>query len=265
MAPPGGSRSSPRSPKGRGRRAPDLDIVYGRHPVLEAIKGGGRVKELLVSRSVRTAPVIEELMSEAETLEVAIKFVERSYLDAMTEGANHQGVVARLPRFRYADTDDLLNRPECSLLLLDGVTDPQNLGSMARTAEAMGFDAILIPKHQSVGVTPTVRKVAAGALERLAVARVSSAADAVRQLSKREVLTVGLDAQAETPHWEVEYPRRVCLVVGAEGKGLSRLARERCDLIVAIPMAGAMSSLNVSVAAAVVMVEVTRSRRLDNP
>jgi 23S rRNA (guanosine2251-2'-O)-methyltransferase len=161
--------------------------------------------------------------------------------------------VALAEPFRYASAPQLLDAPLPRLVLLDGITDPVNLGSILRSAEAFGFTGVLVPRHRAVGVTPTVRKVAAGAADRVPVAVVSSAAETALRLARSDVPVVGLDPEAPLPYRSLSPGGATCLVVGAEGRGLSRLVRERCDVLVHIPMLGKLASLNAAVAAAVVM------------
>jgi 23S rRNA (guanosine2251-2'-O)-methyltransferase len=171
----------------------------------------------------------------------------------MAPGTAHQGVVAVAGPFAYAAAGPLLAAPAPRLVLLDGVTDPANLGSILRSAEAFGFTGILVPKHRSVGVTPAVRKVAAGAADRVPLALVASPAETALRLRAHEIPVVGLDPAAKASYRSLEPGDPICLVVGAEGKGLSRLVRERCDETVRIDMHGKLASLNAAVAAAVVM------------
>ena len=153
----------------------------------------------------------------------------------------------------------LLARPVRRLVLVEGITDPANLGSILRSADAFGWEGVLVPEHRSVGITPAVRKVSAGATERVPVVRTGSPAAAIRLLQERHAFgVVGLDPAAPVDYHEAGYPERTCLVVGAEGPGLSRLVKQRCDLTVRIPMRGALASINAAVAAAIVMSEAGR-------
>lgn len=242
------------------------DLLYGRQPVVEALRSGVPVERVVLASGLRPAPILEEIRELAGRRGVPLIEEERARLSALSGGRSHQGALAYVEPYRYATLDELLLRdPPARLVLLDGVTDPANLGSILRSAEAFGFSGVLVPRRRGVGVTPAVRKVASGAAERVPVARVGSAAECVLRLRKKEVLVVGLDPGAATQYDRLDYGSgNLCLVLGAEGRGLSRLVRCRCDHVVRIPMSGAMASVNVAVAAALVMVEVTRSRGLDN-
>lgn len=234
--------------------------IYGRHTVAAALGSDAPIHRLLLAEGVEDSEILDEITGLARERQVPVDRVRRSDLDELVQ-ANHQGVVAEVDGYRYRGFDELVAGDECRLLLLDGVTDPQNVGSMIRSAEAFGFTGVLLPRRRSAEVTPAVRRVAVGAAERVGVAQVGSPAATVSRLQDRRVFAVGLAEGAEEVYDEVEYPQRVALVLGAEGKGLGRLASDRCDLLVRIPTAGAMSSVNVAVAAAVVMIAVTRSRR----
>jgi 23S rRNA (guanosine2251-2'-O)-methyltransferase len=208
---------------------------------------------------MRPSPVIDEIVQAAEATKLSVEFESRAALNRRAPGINHQGVVAEVNTFRYTSMTDLLARPVRRLVLVEGITDPANLGSILRSADAFGWEGVLVPEHRSVGITPTVRKVSAGAVERVPVVRTGSPAAAIRLLQERHGFgVVGLDPKAPFDYHDADYPERTCLVVGAEGPGLSRLVRQRCDLTVRIPMRGALASVNAAVAAAIVMAEAGR-------
>lgn len=236
------------------------DLIIGRHPVAEALRAGVSIEKILISPGAKQSPILQEIRELAGDAGVAVRSESRVNLDRLTGGKSHQGVVASAAPFAYHSLQDLLGLDSPRLILLDGVTDPANLGSILRSAEAFGWSGVLVPRRRSVGVTPAVRKVAAGAAERVPVAPVGSAADAVLNLTKSGVFVVGLDPGASQDYREIDYAQPICLVVGAEGPGLSRLVRTRTDALISIPMLGRQASVNVAVAAAVVMVEVTRVR-----
>jgi len=182
----------------------------------------------------------------------------------MANTAGHQGVVASVTAKAYADLEDLLanKRGEYSLIVvLDGVEDPHNLGAILRTADAAGVDGVVIPERRAAGVSGTVAKISAGASEHIPVARVTNIARSVEELKSQNVWTVGLDERGEQSYDQVDYNMDCALVLGAEGKGLHDLVRRKCDFLVSIPMLGSAPSLNVSVAAGVVMYEIVRQRR----
>lgn len=237
------------------------DLVFGRRLVAEALRSGVPVRRIVMAEGLAGSPILEEISSLAASAGVPVSHRPRGEISNLSRTRSHQGVLAEVAPFGYASLEAILSKPKRRLVLLDGVTDPGNLGSILRSAEAFGFTGVLVPKRRGVGVTPAVRKVASGAAERVPVAQVGSPADAVGRLRSAGVLVVGLHPDANERYEGVEYPSsNLCLVLGAEGRGLSRLVRDRCDLLVRIEVAAAMASVNVAVAGAIVMVEVARSR-----
>lgn len=208
--------------------------------------------------------LLREVNRLAGDRHVPVQVVTRERLDSMMPGISHQGVVARLAAHSYVDSlDDLLEGLTAPGLLyvLDGLNDPHNLGAILRTADAAGVQGVIIPRHRSVGLTPAVAKVSAGAVNYVPVARVAGIPAALTTLRREGFTVVGAEGGATLPFWEADLTGPVALVVGGEGKGLGRLARERCDLLVNIPMVGRISSLNASVAAALLAFEAVRQRR----
>ena len=221
------------------------DLIVGRHPVAEALRAGVALRHLYLAEGMRPSPLLDEIVQAAQRAKLAVEFESRAALNRRAPGLNHQG--------------GLLARPVRRLVLVEGITDPANLGSILRSADAFGWEGVLVPEHRSVGITPAVRKVSAGATERVPVVRTGSPAAAIRLLQERHAFgVVGLDPAAPVDYHEAGYPERTCLVVGAEGPGLSRLVKQRCDLTVRIPMRGALASINAAVAAAIVMAEAGR-------
>lgn len=237
------------------------DLIVGRHPVAEALRAGVVVRHVYLAEGMRPSPLLDEIVEAARHARVPVDFETRSSLDRRVRASagnpgTHQGVVAEATPFRYQTLAGLLERGVTRLVMTEGITDPANLGSILRSAEAFGWHGVLVPEHRAVGVTPAVRKVAAGAAERVAVARTGSPAATIRLLQERhEFGVLGLEPTGPVDYRHASYPRRICLVVGAEGHGLSRLVRERCDELVRIPMHGALASINAAVAAAIVMAE----------
>jgi 23S rRNA (guanosine2251-2'-O)-methyltransferase len=221
--------------------------------VLEALRAGVRLERILMASGSKPAPILAEIQQLSAAAGVPIGVADRQRLDTMSNGTVHQGVVAVAGPFAYAAAGPLLAAPAPRLVLLDGVTDPANLGSILRSAEAFGFTGILVPRHRSVTVTPAVRKVAAGAADRVPIALVASPADTALRCRDHDIPVVGLDPDAKASYRSLEPGGPICLVVGAEGRGLSRLVRERCDETVHIEMHGKLASLNAAVATAVVM------------
>ena len=235
------------------------DLIVGRHPVAEALRAGVVLRHLYLAEGMRPSPVLDEIVEAAGRARLPVEFESRGALNRRAPGVNHQGVVAEVDAFRYATMAGLLAKPVHRLVLVEGITDPANLGSILRSADAFGWEGVLVPEHRSVGITPTVRKVSAGATDRVPVVRTSSPAATIRLLQERHDFgVVGLDPAGPVDYHEADYPARTCLVIGAEGPGLSRLVKERCDLIVRVPMRGALASVNAAVAAAVVMAEAGR-------
>ncbi|MEO7803207.1 MAG: 23S rRNA (guanosine(2251)-2'-O)-methyltransferase RlmB [Actinomycetota bacterium] len=238
----------------------DLNAVYGRHPVVEALRAGVKLERLYIAQGLPASNVIDEIIALAQSHAVPIERVARRMLAVVSGTEAHQGVAAVAPPYGYADVDLLIKAKTARLILLDGVTDPSNLGSILRSAEAFGWTGVLVPRNRAVGVTPSVRKVAAGAADRVPVAQVGSPAEAILRLQKNGFWVLGLDPSGTVDYREAGIGEsKVCLVLGAEGSGLSRLVKQRCDALALIPMVGELASINVAVAAAVVMVEVTRS------
>jgi 23S rRNA (guanosine2251-2'-O)-methyltransferase len=257
--------SAKRTPrKGGQHRSNDADqrIVAGIHPVRELLRAGRAVRRVLVDAERARTPELQDLLALADGAGVAVEAVARTVIDDRAEGLVHQGVIAIAPPFPYADLGSVLAGISGSsglLVALDGVTDPHNVGSIARTAEAAGAAGLLVPKRRASGVTPTVEKAAAGALAHLPVVRVTNLVRALQACQQAGMWVVGLDADAETELTASPLlDESVVLVVGSESDGISRLTQVQCDALVRLPMRGMVASLNASVAAAVAMYEVVR-------
>lgn len=239
------------------------DWMYGRHPVLEALRAGVEVRRLFVARGTKPQGALKEILDQAAARGVAVQWVEREVLDR--HGPNHQGVAAEVAAFAYADVDDIFaraaERDEPPLIVvLDSIQDVQNLGQLIRTAEAVGVHGIILPEHRSAGVTPAVRKSSAGAVEHIPIAQVTNLARTLDHLKRRDVWVVGLDMAGQDVYNQVDLTMPLALVVGSEGRGLARLTREKCDFLVRLPMRGKVESLNAAVAGSVVLYEVLRQR-----
>lgn len=240
-------------------------MVAGRRPVLELLRSGAPVDKVLFAQDLDPAKVLGDIRSAADDAAVPVRVVPRKEIERLAGTLNHQGVIARTARYRYRPLEALLSGPSPSLLFLDGVTDPHNLGSLLRSADGAGFAGIVLPARRSTGVTAAVRRVSAGAAEVVPVARVTNLARALDQAKKAGLWVVGLDERAEVDLWSsdlLEPP--VALVLGAEDRGISRLVGERCDDRVGIPLGGRLPSLNVAVAGAVAMFEVARRKGLSS-
>lgn len=250
--------------------------IPGRRAVAEALRAGRPLHEVVLQgvggspptsqRAGESLPTnqgvrdLDHLAEAAHAAGVPVRLVARSELDRLARGVVHQGIVAMAPAFGYVPLDDLGDAD--LLVVLDGVTDPQNLGAIARSAELAGAGGLVLRERRSVHVTPAAEKASAGALSWLPVALVSNIARALGDLAGRGLWTVGLDVDGESDVWSSPlFDERVALVVGAEGTGLSRLVAERVDARVAVPTRGRISSLNASAAAAVALFEVMRRRQ----
>jgi 23S rRNA (guanosine2251-2'-O)-methyltransferase len=238
--------------------------VEGRQAVRELLLAGTRrVKEVWVANDLDHADVLDDIVDLATDLRVPIREVSRGRLDGASRTESAQGVLAHAAELPTHDIDDLCRAGDVApfLIALDGVTDPGNLGALLRSAECAGVTGVVLPKHRAVHVTPTVTKAAAGAVEHVPIALVGGLPTAIARMAKAGLTVVGLDAGGrQTIHQLDLGDRAVCLVLGAEGRGLSRLVRERCDLVASIPLRGSLSSLNVSVAGALGCYEVVRQR-----
>lgn len=239
--------------------------IVGRRSVQEALRAGRELEKLLVAEGAAKGG-LDALIKKARERGIPIQQVPRSRLDRLAEGANHQGIAAEAAAYKYAELEDLFRRAEERgekpfFILLDGIGDPHNLGSILRTAEAAGAHGVIIPKRRAVGLTPAVGKVSAGAVEYVPVVRVTNLHRTAEELKEAGLWIIGSSPEAEMDFTEADYTLPLGLVVGSEGRGMSRLMKETCDLLVRLPMAGRVASLNASVAAALLMYEVFRRRR----
>ncbi|MBQ9276221.1 MAG: 23S rRNA (guanosine(2251)-2'-O)-methyltransferase RlmB [Clostridia bacterium] len=238
--------------------------IYGRNPVKEAYRAGKTIDKLFIIKGEfdPTLGAIRKLAKEQRTV---VSLVDRNTLDKMTNGGNHQGVVASVTDFEYADVDDIValakekNEP-LLVVILDGITDPHNLGAIIRSAECFGAHGIIIPKHRSVTVNDTVIKVACGATEHILVAKVTNINDAIRDLKDQGVWVYATDFDGEAPK-TVNLSGDIAIVIGSEGEGIHRLTKELSDGVLTIPQYGKVNSLNASVAAGIVLYEAVRQRR----
>jgi 23S rRNA (guanosine2251-2'-O)-methyltransferase len=251
----------------RRRLNPSLggEQVEGRRAVEELLATRLRpVHDIWVAEGSDPSPVLERIVELATAGRVPVQWVGRGRIDGEARTEAHQGVLAHAGELPEASLEELIQGPPdrpAFLVCLEGVTDPHNLGAVLRSAECAGATGVILPRHSSARVTPTVAKAAAGAIEHLPIASVPGIPGALTTLGKAGVWSVGLDGAAPRPLFGLDVADRpLALVLGAEGSGLSRLARARCDLLVSIPQAGAVQSLNVSAAAAVACFEVARSR-----
>jgi len=253
------------APDGRGRKRMNTEWIVGRRSVLEAMKAGRELEKLLVAEGAAKGG-LADLIRQARQKGIPVQQVPRSRLDRLAEGANHQGVAAEAAAYKYARLEDLFRRAEEReeapfFILLDGIEDPHNLGSILRTADAAGAHGVIIPKRRAAGLTPAVGKASAGAVEYVPVVRVTNLHRTAEELKESGLWIIGSAPEAASDFTEADYTLPLALVIGSEGRGMSRLMKETCDLLVRLPMAGRVASLNASVAAALLMYEVLRRRR----
>ncbi|AKL97072.1 tRNA/rRNA methyltransferase SpoU [Clostridium aceticum] len=239
--------------------------IEGRNPVMEALKSHREIDKILVAKGAKEGS-IQKIIAMAKEQGVFIQYVERQKLNELSESDNHQGVIAMVAAYKYSELEDILEIAKTRgekpfVLLLDEITDPHNLGSIMRTADAVGAHGIIIPKRRSVGLTATVAKTSAGAIEYVPVVKVSNIAQTIDKLKSEGLWVAGADLGGKSNHFEADFTGAIALVIGSEGKGISRLIREKCDFLVTIPMVGKVASLNASVAAATLMYEVLRQRK----
>lgn len=247
------------------------DLIYGPNAVLEALRAGKRQIETIAILESARPDRLKSLIDLAREKGVPVHRVPRLDIDRSLGDVRHQGVVARVAAARYADADDLLDQLETKIgtddpplvLGLDGVEDPRNMGSILRTAECAGAHGIFIAERRAVGLTSVVAKVAAGALEYVPVARVTNLVRLIEQLKERNIWVVGAAAEATQLYTDWDWRMPSAIFLGSEGQGLHRLVREHCDTLVRIPVSGKLESLNVSVAAGVLLYEARRQRTLN--
>jgi 23S rRNA (guanosine2251-2'-O)-methyltransferase len=250
----------------RTRKTDDTEIVLGRNPVVECLRAGVPATALYVAIGAETDERMTESVTRAADSGIAILEVPRVELDRMSTNGLHQGIALQVPPYDYAHPDDLLKTATndvtpALLVALDNITDPRNLGAIVRSVAAFGGHGVLIPQRRSASVTAVAWRTSAGAAARLPVARATNLNRTLKSWSDAGLQVVGLDAKGNTTLDEMDGSGPMVVVVGSEGKGLSRLVRENCDAIVSIPMAGPTESLNASVAAGVVLAEIARKRR----
>ena len=233
-----------------------MSVLVGVHPVREALKAGRTIDRVLIAKGAGGARV-QEIVDLCRERQVPVRFEQRQALDRAAAGETHQGVVAFGAASKYSDLSDVSSGARL-LVLLDGVEDPHNLGAIVRTANAAGASAVIVPERRAAGLTETVAKSAAGALEYVPIVRVGNVSRTLEDLKKRGFWIYGLDERGEQDYDKVDFNSPTVVVLGGEGRGLHQLVRDNCDVLVRIPMAGTIPSLNVSVAAGVVLFEWKR-------
>lgn len=241
------------------------DRVEGRNAIFELLESKRRILRLYVLEGARPGDPLSRIVEAARSRGVRVDLVSRGVLDRMSERGAHQGVVADVEPFRYSTLDDVLEaaeeEPSSLVVLLDHVTDPQNLGAVVRTAEVVGADGVIIPKDRSAAMTPSALKASAGAAEHIPVCREANIAQCLARLKGAGYWVVGASEKADLEAWDAPFEGRIALVMGAEGSGLARLTERECDVLVRLPVRGRVSSLNVSAATAVLSYEWLRRNR----
>lgn len=245
------------------RTAENTNLIIGRNPVMEALKNGREIEKIVVGRDSEGS--IKKIIGMAKDKKLPIQFVDKAALDRLADGGVHQGVAAYVSAYTYCEVEDIIDAAKGKnedpfIIILDGIEDPHNLGAIMRTADGAGAHGIIIPKRRASGITDTVVKASAGAVEYVPVAKVSNIAQTIDKLKGMGVWIGACDMDG------VEYDKSnlkgsLALVIGAEGEGIGRLVREKCDFVLSIPMSGKITSLNASNAAAILMYEVKRQRK----
>ena len=241
------------------------NIIEGRNAVIEAMKAGRQIDKIYLARGL-TDKTIGYIASNARAAGIAVTECDRRKLDAMsTANGAHQGVIAVAAAREYCEVEDILalaeqRQEDPFIVVCDGLEDPRNLGAVIRCAECAGAHGVIIPRHHSVGITAAADKASAGAAEHMLISKVNNITNVLQDLKTRGLWVYGAEADGNAHLWKTDMKGPICLVIGSEGKGISRLVRENCDFIVDIPMAGKVNSLNASVAAAILLYEIVRQR-----
>ena len=239
------------------------DVVAGRNPVIELLKSGKDINKIFIERGNRQGS-INEIIARAKEARVVLVEVDKAKLDNLTT-ENHQGVVATVPPFDYCEVEDILNmakerNEDPFVLVLEGIEDPHNLGSILRTAETAGVHGIIIPKRRTCQVNSTVVKVSTGATSYVKIARVNNVNDTIRKLKEEGLWVIGTDGSADTLYYEQDLKGPLAIIIGSEGLGMSKLVKENSDILIKIPMKGKITSLNASVSAGIVIYEAVKQR-----
>ena len=240
------------------------DLIIGRNAVIEALKSDRTIECVYVSKGDLEGS-IKVALGLAKDRGVVIKEADRRKLDTMCDGLNHQGIVARVTPFKYCEVNDILEdakrkEQQPFIVILDEIEDPHNLGSIIRTAELCGVHGIIIPKRRNVGVTSTVYKCSAGAIEHMKIAKVTNINATIDMLKEQGIWIYGADIDGKDYSYNTDFSGPCALIIGSEGKGISSLTLKKCDLLVKIPMIGKINSLNASVAGGIMMYEVLKGR-----
>ena len=240
------------------------DQVEGRNAVLELLESGRDINKILVANGEKHGS-IHKILAIAKERKIIVTEMERNKLNQIAQTPNNQGVIAIVPPYDYCKVEDILEEAKRKnempfILILDGIEDPHNLGSIIRTAETAGVHGIIIPKRRAASVNSTVSKVSAGAVEYMKIARVNNINETIKFLKQNDIWICGTDMDTNTIYTKQDYKMPIAIVIGSEGFGMSRLVKENCDFLVKIPMKGKITSLNASVSAGIIMYEVVKNR-----
>ena len=240
------------------------DQVEGRNAVLELLESGRDINKILVANGEKHGS-IHKILAIAKERKIIVTEIEKNKLNQIAQTPNNQGVIAIVPPYDYCEVEDILDEAKRKnekpfILILDGIEDPHNLGSIIRTAETAGVHGIIIPKRRAASVNSTVSKVSAGAVEYMKIARVNNINETIRYLKEKDIWICGTDMDTNTIYTNQDYKMPIAIVIGSEGFGMSRLVKENCDFLVKIPMKGKITSLNATVSAGLIMYEVVRKR-----
>ena len=238
------------------------DIIFGRGPVSEALKNSTPIDKIIIKSGPYSKSLVP-IIDEAKKKGIVITQAEQAKLDRMAEGENHQGVIAMVSAYSYVTVDQILSNSDENpfIIICDKITDPHNLGAIIRTANCVGASGVIIPKRESAGINSVVMKTSVGAALYTPVAKVTNISDTIDYLKDKGFWVTAADMDGGSMY-DIDFKGKIAIVVGSEGKGVSRLVREKCDFIASIPMAGEITSLNASVAAAVLMYEAMRQRNI---
>lgn len=242
------------------------DQIEGRNSVIELLESGRDVNKIFIQSGERHGS-INKIIAMAKERKILIAEMSKEKMQQMSQTENYQGVIAIVPPFDYVDVEDILleaksRQEEPFVVLLDGIEDPHNLGSIIRTAETAGVHGIIIPKRRAASVNSTVNKVSAGAVEHMKIARINNMVDTIKYLKEQGLWICGTDMDTKTYYYDQDLTGPIGIVIGSEGFGMSRLVKENCDFLVKIPMKGKITSLNASVSAGIVMYEAVKQRRI---
>lgn len=240
------------------------DLIEGRNAVIEALKSDRSIEQIFIAKG-DTEGSVSVILAIAKEKGIVVKEVDRRKLDNMSQTGAHQGVIAQVTPYKYCDVSDILDYADSRgekpfIVLVDELEDPHNLGAIIRTAELCGVHGIIIPKRRNVGVTSTVYKSSAGAVEYVKIAKVSNLNQTIEELKKKGIWIYGADMEGESYSFDTDFSGAIALVIGGEGKGISRLTKEKCDVLVKIPMVGKINSLNASVAGSIIMYEILKQK-----